>query len=290
MKMFKVYFGDCLNVLKNIEDESIQLVYVDVPFGTGDIQRLQSKESVSTGSGSAGFCGVRHEHAVVSDFSYSDIFDDYINDFIVPVMQETKRILKKTGTLYLHCDWRYVHYIKVYLDKLFGMECFLSHVIWSFNYGGRGKRKWPAKHNDILVYTKEEDMHVFNWDQIDKIPYKAPGLQKDAARAAAGQVPTDVWEMTIVPTNSKERTGYPTQKPLKLVERIIRASSNEGDIVLDFCMGSATTGVAAHRLNRNFIGIDKNPEAIEVAKKRFAENFVNDVEWLDELGNLIEKK
>ena len=286
--MRKIYHGDCLEALKLIEDESVQLVYVDVPFGTQNIQRLQSKESFASASGSVGFGGKRYEHKVVSDIAYSDVFDDYINDFIAPCMQEVKRVLKRTGTLYLHCDWRYVHYIKVYLDGVFGRENFMNHVIWSFNYGGRGKRKWPAKHNDILVYSKEENEQVFNWDDIDKIPYKAPSLQKDPARAAAGQVPTDVWEMTIVPTNSKERTGYPTQKPLKLVERVLRASSNLGDTVLDFCVGSGTTCVAAARLDRGFIGIDKSETAMHVMHNRFKTVGIEGVEWLDAAGNKLD--
>lgn len=287
--MRKIYHGDCVDALKLIESESVQLVYVDVPFGTQNVQRLQSKESFASSSGSVGFGGKKYEHRVVSDISYSDVFDDYINDFIAPCMHEVKRVLKRTGTLYLHCDWRYVHYVKVYLDGLFGRENFMNHVIWSFNYGGRGKRKWPAKHNDILVYSREENEQVFNWDDIDKIPYKAPGLQKDPVRAAAGQVPTDVWEMTIVPTNSKERTGYPTQKPLKLVERVIRASSNPGDVVLDFCVGSGTTCVAAARLDRSFIGIDKSATSMSVMRDRFKTVGIESVEWLDVQGKPVDE-
>lgn len=278
-----IYFGDCLEVLKHVPSESVQLIYVDVPFGTQSVQRLQTKQSFPSALGSQGFGGRRYAHQVVSDMAYTDVYDNYINDFIGPALTEARRVLKRTGTLYLHCDWRNVHYVKVFLDGLFGRDCFLNHIIWSFNYGGRGKRCFPRKHNDILVYTKEADAHVFNWDDIDKVPYKAPGLQKDPARAAAGQVPTDVWEMTIVPTNSKERTGYPTQKPLRLVERAIRASSNPGDTVMDFCAGSGTTCVAAHRLGREFVGIDNSESAIEVMKKRFEQEGISDVQFITSL-------
>lgn len=266
-----VYFGNCFDVLKTFPDKFVDLVYVDPPFGTGIVQRLKSVKSFPGGN-SSGFGGKKYTNTVKSDFSYTDIHKDYVQDFLLPMMMEAKRILKDTGTFYLHLDRRYVHYAKVMMDLVFGEDCFINHIIWSYNYGGRGKKCFPQKHDDILSYARVSDHHKFNWNEIDKIPYKAPSLQKDPIRAAEGQVPTDVWEMTIVPTNAKARTGYPTQKPRAISERIIRASSDPGDIVIDFCCGSGTTLEASHILGRKWIGIDSNPTAIEVMKKRFSQN------------------
>lgn len=244
--------GDALLEMPKLMSESVDMIYVDPPFGTGKRQTLASKRAGTT----------------VSKMSYEDKFADYIEDFLHPILNESKRLLKSTGTLYLHLDRRYSHYAKVVLDGVFGKENFINHIVWSYNYGGRGKNCFPRKHDDILVYSKVPGCHKFRWDAIDKIPYKAPDLQKDPIRAAMGQVPTDVWEMTIVPTNSKEKTGYPTQKPLKLIERAIRASTDPGDVVLDFCCGSGSTLVAAHRTGRGWVGIEKSDQAITVIEKR----------------------
>lgn len=275
----KVVLGDCLKVLKTLPDESVDLIYVDPPFGTQAVQRLRSMKSTRTSVGNVGFGGNRYSHTVVSDIAFKDIHDNFINDFLAPCLVEARRVLKRTGTLYLHMDWHHSHYAKVFLDTLFGRECFLNNIVWCYNWGGRGKRCWPKKHDDILVYVKTEGEHVFNWDDIDRIPYKAPELQKDQARAEAGQVPPDWWEMQIIGTASSERTGYPTQKPLRLVERIIRASSNPGDTVLDFCAGSGTTMIASHRLGRNFIGVDCSEEAHSVMKERFERAGMTDVSF-----------
>lgn len=246
-------FGDCFDVSKKWNSETFDMIYVDPPFGTGKIQKLESKI----------------KNSKKSSFFYNDKFENYIDDFLLSLILESYRLLKSDGTLYLHLDQRYSHYAKIILDDIFGKDCFINHIIWSYNYGGRGKKCFPKKHDDILVYVKNKSDYQFNWDNIDKIPYKAPKLQKSIERALLGQVPTDVWEMTIVPTQSKERNGYPTQKPIKLLERILKASTNEDDLILDFCCGSGTTLEAAQNLNRKWIGIDKNPEAIKVIKNRF---------------------
>lgn len=253
-----VILSDALPALQAIPDESVDLVYTDPPFGTGLIQQKQRKI----------------DGQIFPKMQYSDRFGNYM-DFLVPHLQELHRTLKDTGTMYLHLDWRWVHYAKVACDEIFGYDNFLNEIIWSYNFGGRGKDRWPMKHDNILVYAKKKGSHVFNWDDIDRIPYAAPELQyvgrtKEEAekRIAEGQVPTDVWSMSIVGTASKERTGYPTQKPLKLVERIIKASSNVGDHVLDPFGGSGTTAVAAHRLDRTFTVVDNNQQAIDVMKKR----------------------
>jgi site-specific DNA-methyltransferase (adenine-specific) len=178
----------------------------------------------------------------------------------------------------VHLDYHWVHYVKVELDDIFGRDNFLNEIVWSYNFGGRGKDRWPAKHDTILVYVKQRGKHTFNWDSIPRIPYKAPELQyvgrsrEDAEkRIELGQVPTDVWDMNVIGTNSKERTGYPTQKPMRLLERVIKASSNPGDVVLDAFAGSGTTGVTAASFGREFIMIDKNPDAIRVIEKRLSE-------------------
>jgi site-specific DNA-methyltransferase (adenine-specific) len=275
-----IHLNDSLTVLQGMPDESVSLVYVDPPFGTQHIQRLRSLSSTQASTGTAGFGGRKYTHVQVSDMAYSDVHVDYIHDFLAPLLVETKRVLTKNGTLYLHMDWREVHYAKCYLDTLFGRDNLLNCLVWSYNWGGRGRNRFPRKHDDILVYVKDPKNYVFNWDDIDRIPYGSPELQKDPARAARGQVPTDVWCMQIIGTGSRERTGYPTQKPIRLVERIIKASSNPGDTVLDFCAGSGTTGVAAHNLGRNFVLIDNNSTAIDVMKKRFGELNITNVTFV----------
>lgn len=250
-----VYHADALTVLNNLPSESVDLVYTDPPFGTGNIQQIQRKE--------------------LPKRSYSDKYDDYLG-FLVPHLLELHRVLKQTGTLYLHLDYRWAHYAKVELDKIFGDNNFLNEVIWSYNFGGRGKDRWPAKHDIILVFAKSKGKHVFNWETCDRIPYLTPALQyvgrtkEDAEkRIAKGQVPTDVWtDIPILGTAAKERIGYPNQKPVKLIERAITASSNPGDLVLDIFGGSGTTAIAAHNQSRNFIIVDQNPQSVEVIKSR----------------------
>lgn len=181
-------------------------------------------------------------------------------------LREAHRVLKRNGSIYLHLDFRAVHYARLILDDIFGAERFLNEIIWAYDYGGRHRGRWPRKHDNILWYSKS-DTWKFNRDDIDRIPYMASGLVT-AEKAERGKLPTDVWWMTIVPTNSRERTGYPTQKPEKLLERIIRASSDPGDVVLDFFAGSGTAGVVAKRLGRSYVLIDSNLEAVEIARQR----------------------
>lgn len=265
----EIWYGDNLEVIKNIPSESVQLVYIDPPFNTGNVQRLQSVESEKSEHGNAGFGGSNYTHTVVSDFSYSDVHSDFIDGFLAPRLIEAHRILSEDGTLYLHLDMREVHYAKVFLDRLFGRESFINEIIWSYDYGGRGKRCWPKKHDNILMYAKNPKRYIFNWEDIDRIPYLAPDLV-GPTKAARGKVPTDVWWQTIVPTNSKERTGYPTQKPIQLATRILRASSNPGGKVIDFFAGSGTLGEAAEKLGRDWVLVDSNEASIEVMQKRFA--------------------
>jgi site-specific DNA-methyltransferase (adenine-specific) len=204
------------------------------------------------------------------------MFDDYLA-FLEPRLVEAYRILKPHGSLYFHIDYREVHYCKVLLDAIFGRDHFMNEIIWAYDYGARTKRKWPPKHDNILWYVKDRFHYTYNVDEIERIPYMAPGLV-GAEKAARGKLPTDTWWHTIVPTNSHEKTGYPTQKPLGILRRIIQASSNPGEVVMDFFAGSGTTGMAAWELGRQFILIDNNLQALEVMAKRFAH--IPQIEWI----------
>ena len=265
---YRVIQGDNLAVLKSIADESVQLIYVDPPFNTGRVQSRGSSKTTRTETGNRiGFKGQRYEIVRETILSYDDEFKDYWG-FLEPRLEEAWRILNETGTLYLHLDYREAHYAKVLLDALFGRDCFLNEIIWAYDYGGKAKSRWPAKHDTILVYVKNPDKYYFNNESVDREPYMAPGLVTPE-KVAKGKLPTDVWWHTIVSPTGKEKTGYPTQKPLGILRRVIQASSQEGALVLDFFAGSGTTGAAAADLGRNFILIDQNPESIEVIKERF---------------------
>ena len=265
---YRVIQGDNLTVLQSIADASIHLIYVDPPFNTGRVQSRGSSTTTRTETGNRiGFKGQRYEIVKETVLSYDDEFKDYWS-FLEPRLEEAWRILNETGTLYLHLDYRESHYAKVLLDALFGRECFLNEIIWAYDYGGKAKSRWPSKHDTILVYVKNPDKYYFNNETVDREPYMAPGLVTPE-KVAKGKLPTDVWWHTIVSPTGKEKTGYPTQKPLGILRRIIQASSKEGDTVLDFFAGSGTTGHAAASLDRNFILIDQNPEAIQVMKERF---------------------
>jgi site-specific DNA-methyltransferase (adenine-specific) len=265
---YRVIQGDNLAVLQSMPDESIQLIYVDPPFNTGRVQSRGSSKTTRTETGNRiGFKGQRYEIVKETILSYDDEFKDYWG-FLEPRLEQAWRLLNETGTLYLHLDYREAHYAKVLLDALFGRECFINEIIWAYDYGGKAKSRWPAKHDTILVYVKNPDKYYFNNESVDREPYMAPGLVTPE-KVAKGKLPTDVWWHTIVSPTGKEKTGYPTQKPLGILRRIIQASSKENDLVLDFFAGSGTTGAAAAELNRNFILIDQNLESIGVIKERF---------------------
>jgi site-specific DNA-methyltransferase (adenine-specific) len=228
----------------------------------------------------AGFKGLRYATRLLQESSYRDSFDDYLA-FLEPRVREMRRLLDPSGTLYLHLDYREAHYAKVMLDEVFGRDCFLNEIIWAYDYGGRAKDRWPAKHDTILVYVRTAGHHYFNQDAIERIPYMAPGLVTPE-KAERGKLPTDVWWQTIVPTNGREKTGYPTQKPEAILQRIIDASSRKGDCVLDFFAGSGTTGAVAQRSGRRFVLVDSNPEAIAVMAKRLV---AGNIAFLDEHGH-----
>ncbi len=265
----KVIHADNMQVLENLPDESINLIYIDPPFNTGKVQsRTQIKTDRKENGDRVGFKGQTYQTTVLGTKAYNDRFDDFIS-FISLRLEQAHRILAPNGSLYFHIDYREVHYCKILLDQIFGRENFLNEIIWAYDYGGRAKKRWPAKHDNILVYVKDIKNYTFNQDAVDRIPYMAPGLV-GKEKAARGKSPTDTWWHTIVSPTGKEKTGYPTQKPLGIIRRIVQASSNPGDLILDFFAGAGTTGAAALELDRRFLMVDSNQEAIEVMKSRFA--------------------
>ena len=262
-----VYFGDNLPILKTIPESSVQLIYIDPPFNTGREQQRSKVTTRRSDSGDRiGFKGERYETVKSTILSYDDQFANYW-EFLEPRLEEAFRVLTQTGTLYLHLDYREAHYAKVLLDALFGPDCFLNEIIWAYDYGGKSKSRWPSKHDTILVYVKDPIRYYFDSESVDREPYMAPGLVTPE-KVERGKLPTDVWWHTIVSPTGKEKTGYPTQKPIGILRRIIQASSKPGDVVLDFFAGSGTTGFVANELGRSFILVDQNPESIEVIKSR----------------------
>jgi len=269
----QVINAENLGALKSLPDKSFQLIYIDPPFNTGRKQVRTNRTSTESKTGNLGFQGKRYEQVVNTVLSYDDEFADYWA-FLEPRLIQAHRLLKQTGTLYLHLDYREAHYAKVLLDALFGRECFLNEIIWAYDYGGKSKSRWPAKHDTILVYVKDPDNYYFNSEEVDREPYMAPGLVTKE-KVEKGKLPTDVWWHTIVSPTGKEKTGYPTQKPLGILRRIISASTRQGDRVLDFFAGSGTTAHAAWELKREFVVIDQNPESLKVIRQRLDDLGVN---------------
>jgi len=265
----QIVHGENLPALRAMAAESVALIYVDPPFNTGRQQVRPRLKTVRDEAGDrTGFGGVRYrtEKAANSLAGYADRFDDYIG-FLRPRIEEARRVLTPTGSLFFHIDPREVHYCKVMLDEIFGRACFQNEIIWAYDYGARATKRWPAKHDNILWYTRDPKRYTFNLGATDRIPYMAPTLV-GAEKAARGKTPTDVWWHTIVSPTGKEKTGYATQKPLGILERIVRVHSRPGDVVLDFFAGSGTTGVAAARNGRKFLLVDESAEAIAVMEKR----------------------
>jgi site-specific DNA-methyltransferase (adenine-specific) len=264
-----VLLGDNLECLPRFEDGFFQLAYLDPPFNTG---RRQGRRTISTVADlvgdRTGFQGRRYATKVLGESAYDDDFDDYLA-FLEPRLVEVRRLLAASGTLYLHIDYREAHYVKVLLDRLFGRECFLNEIVWAYDYGARPKRRWPAKHDTILVYVRDPERYWFDAEAVEREPYMAPGLVTPE-KALRGKLPTDVWWHTIVSPTGKEKTGYPTQKPEGVVRRIVQASSRPGDWCLDCFAGSGTLGAVARALGRRYVLIDCNPEAVAVANRRLA--------------------
>jgi DNA modification methylase len=270
-----VHEGDNLDVLAALPDASFTLIYVDPPFNTGRQQARAVETARAPASDSApgaaavvqrGFHGREYERLRGDLRAYDDRFDDYWA-FLEPRIAEAWRLLADDGTLYVHLDYREAHYAKVLLDAVFGRDRFLNELIWAYDYGGKTQRRWPTKHDTILVYVKDPSAYWFDSTAVDREPYMAPGLVTPE-KAARGKLPTDVWWHTIVPTTGREKTGYPTQKPEGILRRIVQASSRPGDRVLDFFAGSGTTGAVASALGRDAVLVDDNPAAIDVMAKR----------------------
>ncbi len=242
--MISIVHKDSKIFLENEEDNKYNLIYIDPPFNTGKTQQIHGNK-------------------------YKDSFENY-KEFLYPKLVEAYRILEKTGSIFVHVDKNESHYVKIWLDEIFGRDSFINEIIWAYDYGGRSKKKWSSKHDTIFWYVKNPKHYTFNFDEMDRIPYMAPGLV-GKEKAAKGKTPTDVWWHTIVPTNGKERLGYPTQKPLGVLNRIVKVHSNEGDLLLDFFAGSGTLGESAKTYNRNCVLVDTNPQAIEIMTNRLHE-------------------
>lgn len=263
--MRKIIHADNLKALSLLPEKFARLVYIDPPFNTGKTQK-RDRMKVRPGTQREGFGGRRYDVEHIESSSYKDEFEDF-EQFLMPRIEASLRCITDDGSLFVHLDYREVHYIKVALDRLLGRERFVNEIVWSYDYGGRPKNRWPNKHDTILWYVMDPENYVFEYDEIDRIPYMAPDLV-GAEKAERGKTPTDVWWNTIVPTNGKEKTGYPTQKPLGIMNRIVRVHSKPGDVVLDFFAGSGSTGEAAALNGRGFVLVDENRDAIEVMSKR----------------------
>jgi site-specific DNA-methyltransferase (adenine-specific) len=273
----RIIYGENLTALRAMPDASVELIYIDPPFNTGERQaRTQMRMRRDAEGDRTGFAGTRYATVKIGTHAYADRFDDYLA-FLEPRLVEAHRVLAPHGTLYFHIDYREAHYCKVLLDCIFGRACFLNEIVWAYDYGARTTKRWPPKHDTILMYVKDPANYTFNADAVDRIPYMAPRLVGER-KAARGKFPTDTWWHTIVPTNSREKTGYPTQKPLGILKRVVAASSHPGDTVLDFFAGSGTAGAAALALGRRFILVDNNPQALAVMARRFAT--VPGIEWV----------
>ena len=265
----QIIFGDNLERLRGFPDETFPLIYIDPPFNTNRRQSRTRLRTVRDPDGDrTGFGGNRYRTVRLGETGFADRYDDYLG-FLEPRLREAYRVLTPTGSFFLHVDYREVHYTKVLLDQIFGRESFINEIIWAYDYGARSKSRWSPKHDNLLWYAKDPDDYTFHYDEIDRIPYLAPKLV-GAEKAARGKTPTDVWWHTIVSPTGKERTGYATQKPLGILERIVRVHSNPGDRLLDFFAGSGSFGEAAGRNRRDFVLVDDNPDAIRIMTDRLA--------------------
>jgi site-specific DNA-methyltransferase (adenine-specific) len=265
----EIHLGDNLAVLPKLPDASFELIYIDPPFNTGRAQTRTQIRVVQDAEGDrTGFSGRRYRTIKLGTRAYADVFDEYL-EFLWPRLEHARRLLAPTGSLFVHLDAREVHYVKVALDGLLGRDAFMNEIVWAYDYGARSRSRWPAKHDNILWYARDPARYTFDYAAIDRIPYLAPGLV-GPEKAARGKTPTDTWWQTIVSPSGREKTGYPTQKPLKILERIVRVHSRPGDRTLDFFAGSGTLGEAAARLGRHAVLVDDNPEAVAVMLHRLA--------------------
>lgn len=264
-----IHLGDNLEILPRFPAASFDLIYIDPPFNTGQRQRRRQIATVRDAAGDrTGFHGARYRTIRIGSRSFADTFSDYLA-FLEPRLCEAHRLLGARGSLFLHLDYREVHYAKVLLDAIFGRDRFRNEIIWAYDYGARATQRWSPKHDNILWYTKDATRYTFRYRDIDRIPYLAPRLV-GPAKAKRGKTPTDTWWQTIVSPTGKEKTGYPTQKPLAILQRIVRVHSDPGDRLLDFFAGSGTLGEAALRAGRSAVLIDESAEAVRIMARRLA--------------------
>jgi site-specific DNA-methyltransferase (adenine-specific) len=261
--------GDNAVALDKLPVRTFDLIYLDPPFNIGRSQaRHTLSVSADSGGDRVGFGGRRYTSRLLQSVSYEDGFGDYLG-FLEPRLCRARELLAAHGTLYFHIDYRESHYCKLLLDQIFGRDAFLNEIIWSYDYGAKPRRRWPAKHDTILAYVRTPGAHHFDCESVEREPYMAPGLV-GSEKAARGKRPTDVWFHTIVPTNGHEKTGYPTQKPEGVLRRLVAASSRPGSWCLDPFAGSGTLGAVCRNLGRRFVLIDSNPVALEVMRTRLA--------------------
>jgi site-specific DNA-methyltransferase (adenine-specific) len=269
MPNLTIYFGDNLDVLRQLPGSSMDLIYIDPPFNTGKVQARAAIKTIRDERGDrTGFKGRRYRTIPLETKSYPDFHDDYLAS-LEPRLSRAREMLKPNGSLFFHIDYREAHYCKILLDRLFGRTSFINEIIWAYDYGGRSKSRWPPKHDTILWYAKDPHDYQFHLEECDRIPYMAPSLV-GPEKAARGKTPTDTWWHTIVSPTSREKTGYPTQKPLAILERIVKVHSAPGNSLLDFYAGSGTFGEAAFRNGRDCVLVDNNPQAMEVMAERFS--------------------
>jgi site-specific DNA-methyltransferase (adenine-specific) len=265
----RIILGDNMDVLPRLPDACFRLVCTDPPFNTGRAQRRTRLATVADPDGDrTGFGGRRYRTERLGEAAFDDAHEDYLG-FLEPRLREAHRLLAADGTLYVHLDYREAHYVKVLLDRIFGRDCFVNELIWAYDYGAKPRRRWPAKHDTILMYSRTPDGHLFDAEAVEREPYMAPGLVT-AAKRARGKLPTDTWWHTIVSPTGRERTGYPTQKPEGIVRRMVQASTRPGDLCLDPFAGSGTLGAACRALGRRFVLIDRSADAVAVMERRLA--------------------
>lgn len=272
--MEQIIHGDNLIELPKLPEKFATLIYIDPPYNTGKTQKRDRISVIASEEGDrVGFGGKTFETTHIDSPTYEDTFEDF-EGFLMPRIKESLRCLTNNGSILIHLDWREVHYIKVAMDKLLGRDHFINEIIWSYDFGGRSKKKWSNKHDTILWYALDPKNYIFNFEAMERIPYMAPGLV-GAEKAERGKTPTDVLWNTIVPTQGTEKTGYPTQKPMKLLEMIFLVQSNPGDTILDYFCGSGTTGAVAKKNGRGYVLIDENEEAIKITTERLAKQQVS---------------
>ena len=264
-----ILHGDNLPLLREQPDHVAQMAYLDPPFNTGSTQARRTLRTVSDPDGDrSGFGGRRYRTEEVARVAYADAFEDYLG-FLEPRLREVRRLLHPTGTLYLHLDYREAHRAKLLLDEIFGPESFLNELIWAYDYGAKPRRRWPQKHDTILVYVKDPERYFFDAEAVDREPYMAPGLVTPEQRERGKRTTSVMWHTIVSPTG-REKTGYPTQKPEALVRRFVQASSRPGDLCLDPFAGSGTLGAVAAKLGRRYLLMDASAEAVAVMRDRLA--------------------